>query len=82
MPEMPAADPIELARVCRGVNPNDQIVAAADLSEAYNRARELAAQEEHALIVITGSLFLVGEALHRLPLGLPGEVWNAELTLQ
>lgn len=78
-----SADPIELARVCRGLNPKAEIEAQLHLTEAYDRARHYASSIPHALIVITGSLFLVGEAIHRLPLMLAKRTTgNAELTLQ
>jgi dihydrofolate synthase/folylpolyglutamate synthase len=77
-----AADPAELARVCRGVNPSAQIETCPDVVRAYHRARELTANDQDVLIVITGSLFLVGEALHRLPLGWTQCSDAAELTLQ
>jgi dihydrofolate synthase/folylpolyglutamate synthase len=78
-----SADPVELARVCRGLNPKAEVEAQLHLTEAYERARHYAASIPHALIVITGSLFLVGEAMHRLPLGLKEKRGQgAELTLQ
>jgi dihydrofolate synthase/folylpolyglutamate synthase len=77
-----AADPGELARVCRGVHPSARVEALPELTEAYERACALAGDDGNALIVITGSLFLVGEALHSLPLGLDGTPRAAELTLQ
>jgi len=77
-----AADPDELARVCRAVNPDARIEAVPELCDAYERARIFAGDDERALLVITGSLFLVGEALHRLPLGLGEPSRTVELTLQ
>jgi dihydrofolate synthase/folylpolyglutamate synthase len=56
-----AASPAEVAARCNGVT-------AASVAEALERARELA--PPGALVVVAGSIFLVGEARSRL-LGLP-----------
>lgn len=73
-----AADPEDLARACRGANPGAKVEAVAELEKAF----EAASKREAAPIVITGSLFLVGEAMDRLPLGLPCRSRRGELTLQ
>lgn len=56
------SDPAELARWCRHANPAAEVVVAGNLVEAYQQA--LARRED--VILITGSLFLVGEAFARL----------------
>ena len=73
------SDPSELANGCRQANAAARVDACQNLVEAYRRAEQSAAP----LIVIAGSLFLVGEALQRL--GFPHEVATAgdrEVTLQ
>jgi dihydrofolate synthase/folylpolyglutamate synthase len=62
-------DPQQLAPLCRAANPSAEVKTCANLQEAYTKA----AQSQTDLLVITGSLFLVGEALGRLCLasGLP-----------
>jgi dihydrofolate synthase/folylpolyglutamate synthase len=55
-------DPDQLARWCMATNPRLKITVAKDLLQAYTQAQSEKAQT----IVITGSLFLVGEALDRL----------------
>lgn len=56
------SDPDQLARWCNAANQPAQITVARDLVEAYAQARK----ENAEVIVIAGSLFLVGEALDRL----------------
>jgi dihydrofolate synthase/folylpolyglutamate synthase len=56
------SEPDQLARWCNAAHPSAQITVARDLAEAYAQARS----EKADVIVITGSLFLVGEALDRL----------------
>jgi dihydrofolate synthase / folylpolyglutamate synthase len=55
-------DPDQLARWCMATNPRLKITIAGNLTDAYAQARN----ERAEAIVITGSLFLVGEALDRL----------------
>jgi dihydrofolate synthase/folylpolyglutamate synthase len=55
------SDPQELARWCREANPQTAVETATDLATAYARAT--------GVVVITGSLFLVGEALGTLDFG-------------
>ena len=57
-----AADANELAGACRAANPSAEVLACANLAEALNNT----ANEE--FVVITGSLYLVGEALELLGL--------------
>ncbi len=59
-----SSDPSELARFCRNANPQAEVEVHADLPSAFAKARG----GETGVVVITGSLFLVGEALARLPL--------------
>jgi dihydrofolate synthase/folylpolyglutamate synthase len=60
------ADAGELAEVFHAVNPRDAVTAMANLSDALN------ASKDEAFVVITGSLYLVGEALERLGLSPAG----------
>jgi dihydrofolate synthase/folylpolyglutamate synthase len=56
------ANPHELAGLFRSANPALRVEAAADLATALN------ANKNEPFIVITGSLYLIGEALERLGL--------------
>jgi dihydrofolate synthase/folylpolyglutamate synthase len=56
------SDPDQLARWCKAANPAAQITVVANLAQAYTQARS----ESADVVVIAGSLFLVGEALDRL----------------
>ncbi len=56
------ADPQALAAACRAVNPTAEMVADDSLAGAFKKS------EEDEFIVITGSLYLVGEALEILRL--------------
>jgi len=56
-------DPDQLARWCKAANPAATVDVSRSVSEAYPRARSV---DSGNVIVITGSLFLVGEALDRL----------------
>jgi dihydrofolate synthase/folylpolyglutamate synthase len=51
------ASPVELVAACRKANPSTEIAAFPSLAEALNKALD------QDFIVITGSLYLVGEAL-------------------
>jgi len=62
------AAPEDLERAARRANPNAQISTFDSLSEA------LAATKEDSLVVITGSLYLIGEALELLQIDQPGTV--------
>ena len=61
-----AADAGELAEVFHAANPMAAVNARANLSDALN------ASKDEAFVVITGSLYLVGEALERLGLSPAG----------
>ena len=70
-------DARELAAAFRSANPAAEVVVAANFSEALN------ASKDEPFVVVTGSLYLVGEALERLGLS-PGGAgerglneWNA-----
>jgi folylpolyglutamate synthase/dihydropteroate synthase len=72
-------DPQELARWCRQANPAAEVSVHRYLADAY----ALAKSQTDRVIVITGSLFLVGEALGRL--GFSADAANVserELVLQ
>ncbi len=56
------SEPDQLARWCKAANPAARITVERNLSSAYAQARSEGAET----IAITGSLFLVGEALDRL----------------
>jgi dihydrofolate synthase/folylpolyglutamate synthase len=56
------SEPDQLARWCKAANAPAKITVARNLVEAYAQTR----QENAEVIVIAGSLFLVGEALDRL----------------
>jgi dihydrofolate synthase/folylpolyglutamate synthase len=72
-------DPDQLARWCMATNPRLRITIARNLAEAYAQARS----ENAEAIVITGSLFLVGEALDRLGFAHPPRARTPkELVLQ
>jgi len=72
-------DPDQLARWCMATNPRLKITIAGDLAEAYAHARS----EKAEAIVVTGSLFLVGEALARLGFAHPTRAkTQKELVLQ
>ena len=72
-------DPDQLARWCMATNPRLKITIAKNLTEAYAQAL----RENAEAIVITGSLFLVGEALDRLGFAHPTKAKTPkELVLQ
>jgi len=72
-------DPDQLARWCMAANPRLRITIAKNPAEAYAQARK----ENAEAIVITGSLFLVGEALDRLGFAHPTRAKTPkELVLQ
>ena len=70
-------DPGLLATLCRRANPNAKVEVFQDLAAAY-RAAGVAAD----VVVITGSLFLVGEAMNRLGFCDRPSTTAVELTLQ
>ena len=57
-------DPQQLVLLCRAANPRAEVKACDNLQEAYAQA----ARSQDDLVIITGSLFLVGESLGRLRL--------------
>lgn len=59
-------DPRELAAACRRANPGTEVVETDSLPEA------LAATAGESLVVITGSLYLVGEAMELLNISVAG----------
>jgi dihydrofolate synthase/folylpolyglutamate synthase len=71
------ANPKDLAMACRAANPSAEILACGSLAEALNKS----AGDD--FIVVTGSLYLVGEALELLGLSPAAESerglneWNA-----
>ena len=72
-------DPDQLARWCMATNPRLKITIAKNLTEAYAQAL----RENAEAIVITGSLFLVGEALAHLGFAHPTKATAPkELVLQ
>ena len=72
-------DPDQLARWCMAANPRLKISIAGNLAKAYAQARS----EKTEAIVITGSLFLVGEALDQLGFAHPTRAkTQKELILQ
>jgi len=73
------SDPAELARWCRQANPAAEVIVSGSLVEAYERA--ITRRED--VILITGSLFLVGEAFARLPFpAMKMPAYERELVLQ
>jgi dihydrofolate synthase/folylpolyglutamate synthase len=57
-------DPQQLVPLCRAASPSAEVKACENLQEAYAQA----ARNQGDLVIITGSLFLVGESLGRLRL--------------
>jgi len=57
-----SANPAELAEACRKLNPSAEIVASTALADALDKSAG------DGLVIITGSLYLVGEALELLGL--------------
>jgi folylpolyglutamate synthase/dihydropteroate synthase len=73
------SDPDQLARWCKAAHPPAQITVAPNLVQAYAQARS----ENVDVVVIAGSLFLVGEALDRLGVAHPTKAkTQRELVLQ
>ena len=70
-------DPSRLAELCRQANPQADVQTFSDLGAAYEAARK-----QGGVVVITGSLFLVGEALSHLGLADRPAATTAELRLQ
>jgi dihydrofolate synthase/folylpolyglutamate synthase len=68
-----SAPPEELMPACRAANPTAEIVECDSLAEALQRARN------DAFVVVTGSLYLVGEAMELLQLAPTGPVNERDL---
>ena len=54
------ANPGNLAEACRGANPSANIIVCGSLNEALQNA------SGEQLVIVTGSLYLIGEALELL----------------
>jgi dihydrofolate synthase / folylpolyglutamate synthase len=63
-----SANPKELAAVCRIANPASEVFVCASLKEALEKSGSRGRSPHQNLIVVTGSLYLVGEALELLGL--------------
>ncbi|HKW28176.1 MAG TPA: cyanophycin synthetase, partial [Verrucomicrobiae bacterium] len=61
-----SANPAELAEACRKMNPSAEIVAGNSLADALDKSAG------DGFVIITGSLYLVGEALELLGLSPAG----------
>jgi dihydrofolate synthase / folylpolyglutamate synthase len=61
-----SANPKELAEICRTVNPAAEIFVCGSLKEALEKIGSRGRSPHHDFIVVTGSLYLVGEALELL----------------
>lgn len=71
--------PADLAACCRAVHPAATVTAHESVESAYRTARG----QRPDVIVVTGSLYLIGEAMNRLDLPLDRhKVSQRELTLQ
>ena len=55
-----SANPVMLADACRDINPSADVTACSSIGEALRKS------DRDAFSIITGSLYLVGEALERL----------------
>ena len=74
-----SCDPDQLARWCKAANPAAHISVSSNVSSAYTKAAGM----KQTVIVIAGSLFLVGEALDRLGFAHPAKSKTPkELVLQ
>jgi dihydrofolate synthase / folylpolyglutamate synthase len=62
------ADPKQLAEVCRAMNPKADVVVCHSLKEALLKMGSRGRSPSRSLTVITGSLYLIGEALELLGL--------------
>jgi dihydrofolate synthase / folylpolyglutamate synthase len=61
-----SANPKELAEVCRAANPAAEIFICDSLKNAFEKIGSLGRSPHQNFVVITGSLYLVGEALELL----------------
>ncbi|HTA95821.1 MAG TPA: folylpolyglutamate synthase/dihydrofolate synthase family protein [Verrucomicrobiae bacterium] len=60
------ANPKDLAEICRTANPAAEIFVCGSLKEAWEKIGSRGRSPHQNLVVVTGSLYLVGEALGRL----------------
>lgn len=72
------SDPAQLAVICREANAQAQVSVNRNVSDAYYAAR----QDNPNVILIAGSLFLIGEAMGRLGFGSARSVSDMEMALQ
>jgi dihydrofolate synthase/folylpolyglutamate synthase len=63
-----SANPKELAEICRTTNPAAEILVCGSLKEALEKSGSRRRSPHQDFIVVTGSLYLVGEALELLGL--------------
>jgi dihydrofolate synthase/folylpolyglutamate synthase len=81
-----SANPKELAEICRTANPAAEIFVCDSLKAAFEKSGSRENSPRQNFIVVTGSLYLVGEALKLLGLSPPVEderalnEWNAKPT--
>jgi dihydrofolate synthase/folylpolyglutamate synthase len=81
-----SANPKELAEICRTANPAAEIFVCDSLKAAFEKSGSRENSPRQNFIVVTGSLYLVGEALKLLGLSPPVEneralnEWNAKST--
>jgi dihydrofolate synthase/folylpolyglutamate synthase len=81
-----SSNPKELAEICRTANPAAEIFVCDSLKAAFEKSGSRENSPRQNFIVVTGSLYLVGEALKLLGLSPPVEneralnEWNAKST--
>jgi dihydrofolate synthase/folylpolyglutamate synthase len=68
-----SAEAQELAPVCRAANPTAEVVECASLADALKRAHN------DEFVVVTGSLYLIGEAMELLKLSAGGPTGERDL---
>ncbi len=73
-----AADPAELVRALNRRSFAKSVTDAGDFATAWDLAKASAAKKKDAVVVITGSLFLCGEALAHLKIPVFGKVATEE----
>jgi dihydrofolate synthase/folylpolyglutamate synthase len=61
-----SANPKELAEVCRAANPAAEIFVCDSLKDAFEKSGSRGRSPHQNFVVVTGSLYLVGEALELL----------------
>lgn len=72
------SDPVELAALCRAANPQTVVETSGNVRDAFAMAKA----NNPEVIVIAGSLFLVGEAMDRLGFARTPATCEQELVLQ